>query len=262
MTIIERSNEVESGSGLELYWIPLGAGTTIGSRVVRVCGSTYERLTAAFHRRPAQALFHTALTARTPDGTWVVEMTPVPRHGSAEHRGVVSGGAVGSRRLARSRLFRYEVRRWLGGRIPDIGAAVASPVLISTDAEVVAQVLDLLEELPRAVWGRDDDHTGDMWNSNSVVSWTLARAGLVERAGAPPSGGRAPGWDAGLELARRGPTTAHRPVASPLIGVETNQLPRRPAPSTMLGAGDRAGSGRSRVAAPARRSGGAAGRPG
>lgn len=40
-------------------------------------------------------------------------------------------------------------------------------------------------------------------NSNSAVAWVLARSGHDMAAIRPPSGGRAPGWDAGLELARR-----------------------------------------------------------
>ncbi len=57
--------------------------------------------------------------------------------------------------------------------------------------------------MPTPVWGRDELHTGDMWNSNSVTAWLLARAGLDAVAGQPPAGGRAPGWQAGLVTARR-----------------------------------------------------------
>jgi hypothetical protein len=42
-----------------------------------------------------------------------------------------------------------------------------------------------------------------MWNSNSVISWLLARSGLPTNAIGPPAGGRAPGWQAGLVTARR-----------------------------------------------------------
>jgi hypothetical protein len=45
--------------------------------------------------------------------------------------------------------------------------------------------------------------TGEMWNSNSVISWLLARSGLPANVLSPPAGGRAPGWEAG-------PVTAHR----------------------------------------------------
>jgi hypothetical protein len=41
--------------------------------------------------------------------------------------------------------------------------------------------------------------TGEMWNSNSVVSWLLTRAGIAEIH--PPRGWRAPGWDAGIRIA-------------------------------------------------------------
>jgi hypothetical protein len=193
---------------LELYWVPLGAGTSVGSHVVRLSGGIYERLTAAIQRRSPRPLFHSALIAHTAEGPYVVEMTPVPRHGLAEERGVVGGGPVGSRLLGRSRVFRYEIRRWRDGAIADLDYAIDSPVVISTDTGEVEQVLDVLPDLPSAVWGRDHAHAGDMWNSNSVVSWALQRAGLAGRAGTPPRGGRAPGWDAGIELAQRHATTA------------------------------------------------------
>jgi hypothetical protein len=188
---------------LELYWIPLGAGDGLGAGVVRLSGGVYERMKALIQRRSPQVLFHAALVADTPSGRCVVEMTPVPRAGSAAERGVVGGGAVGSGLLGRARIFRYEIRRWSGGVIPDIGYAIDSPVLVTRDAGEVAHALDLLPEVPSNVWGRDEARTGDMWNSNSVVSWTLARAGCADRAGPPPRGGRAPGWEAGITLATR-----------------------------------------------------------
>lgn len=188
---------------LQLHWIPVGAGDSAGARVVRVSSGSYERLKALAERRPARPLFHAALTADTPEGRYYIEMTPVPRRGPGDTRGVVGGGVVGSRLLGWARIFRYEVRRWLDGTIPDIDFAVDSPVVISTTSREVRDVLDLLPQVPPAVWGRDELGAGEMWNSNSVVSWTLARAGLVERAGCPPGGGRAPGWDAGRAVALR-----------------------------------------------------------
>ena len=202
-------------SRLELYWIPLGAGDGIGARVVRFSGGIYERLKALIQRRSPQALFHAALVAETSNGRSVVEMTPVPRVGSAEERGVVGGGAVGSRLLGRARIFRYEIRRWPDGVIPDIADAIDSPVVISSDADEVARVLELLSEVPSKVWGRDEARTGDMWNSNSVVSWTLARAGCADRVDRPPLHGRAPGWDAGITIATRSQSPTGMP---PLAG--------------------------------------------
>jgi hypothetical protein len=42
-----------------------------------------------------------------------------------------------------------------------------------------------------------------MWNSNSVIAWLIARAGIPADAVAPPPGGRAPGWRSGLAVAAR-----------------------------------------------------------
>jgi len=183
---------------LELYWVPLGAGTAI----VRTCGRAYEALVAAAARRPRQPLFHAAMLASTPSGTYAIEVAPVP-DSSPGRRGVVAHGAVGFPALGHLRIFRYEVRRWLGGTVPDLRYAVRSPVQLTTNPAKVLEVLNLLPSVPTPTWGRDELRTGDMWNSNSVVSWALARAGLVGAAGSPPAHGRAPGWDAGVLVAGR-----------------------------------------------------------
>jgi hypothetical protein len=57
--------------------------------------------------------------------------------------------------------------------------------------------------VPTPVWGRDELKAGEMWNSNSVIAWTIAGAGVPTDALRPPPGGRAPGWSAGLKVARR-----------------------------------------------------------
>ena len=78
-----------------------------------------------------------------------------------------------------------------------------SPVPISADVAVIRHVMALLGEVPTPVWGPDELHTGEMWNSNSVISWVLDQAGLLDRAGMPPRAGHAPGWDAGVIVAHR-----------------------------------------------------------
>jgi hypothetical protein len=185
---------------LDLYWIPLGAG----ARVVRTSGRIYERLAAVRRRRRPQALYHSALVATTTTGRVTVEMAPQPDDRGRADRGVVAEGAVGSRWLGRLRVFRYEVRRWPEGEIPDLVYAVASPVRITEVPARIRAVLEAVEVVPTAVWGRDELHLGEMWNSNSVVSWALAEAGVVEAAGSPPANGRAPGWDAGIAAAGGG----------------------------------------------------------
>jgi hypothetical protein len=197
------------GPGVYLYWIPVGAG----HHVVRISGKIYEAVVAVAQRRPRRPLFHSALVAVTPEGRFVIEMTEI-RDTQGRTRGVVAEGAVGSAWLGRFRLFRYEVRRWRDGTIPDISHAVGGAVRVTHDAAGARRVLDLVPRLPTPVWGRDELHTGEMWNSNSVTSWLLAAAGAEANAGEPPSNGRAPGWDAGLSAARPLTSTARRPAAA------------------------------------------------
>ena len=69
---------------------------------------------------------------------------------------------------------------------------------------------------PNATWGRDELRTGEMWNSNSLVSWLLSRSGHDTDSVVLPFRGRAPGWSAGLVVAARGstdPGTPHLPLA-------------------------------------------------
>jgi hypothetical protein len=107
------------------------------------------------------------------------------------------------RSAGRVRLFRYEVRRWPDGVIPDVDEAVASPVRITDDPDVAERILALVPEVPVPVWGRDELRAGEMWNSNSLISWLVVRAGLDVSRVSMPAGGRAPGWDAGVVVAGR-----------------------------------------------------------
>jgi hypothetical protein len=185
-------------AGIDLYWLPLGAG----GHSVRLNGRVFEALAARLERRDRCDLYHSALEARVPEGRFVIEMAPVPPGDGAE-RGVVAEGAVGALAAARFRLFRYEVRRWRDGVIPDLAEAVESPRRLSDDPDCARRLLDLVPQVPTPVWGRDELHAGDMWNSNSVISWLMARGGLEVESVHPPLGGRAPGWLAGIVVARR-----------------------------------------------------------
>jgi hypothetical protein len=178
---------------------------------VRVNGRVFEAVAARLEHRPACDLYHSPLVVRVPVGPFVIEQAPAGRDpGSA--RGVVSEGAVGSRRAGRLRLFRYELRCWRDGVIPDVAEAVESPRRLTSDPQQAECLLDLVPTVPTPVWGRDELRTGEMWNSNSVISWLIARSGLPVESIAPPAGGRAPGWQAGLVVARR-----HEAVAEPRV---------------------------------------------
>ena len=195
-----------SQASIELYWLPLGAGGWL----VRLNGRIYEAIHALLERRRPLDLYHSALIVSVPEGRFVIEDAwPIP-DGDGAARGVAVEGPVASRRMARFRVFRYEVRRWRDGVIADADEAVASPQLLSDDPLLARRLLDLVGSLPRPVWGRDEFGTGEMWNSNSVISWLLARSGLPTDAIRPPAGGRAPGWEAGLITARRQPRSNER----------------------------------------------------
>ena len=147
-----------------------------GGHFVRLNGRVYEALAARLGRRKARDLYHSALQVEVAEGTFVIEQAPV-HDWSGNLRGVVAEGPVGARWAGRFRIF------------------------------LVAQV-------PTPVWGRDQFRTGEMWNSNSVIAWLIARSGIDTESIQPPTGGRAPGWQAGLAVARRQDQEAARAAAA------------------------------------------------
>jgi len=187
-----------TGASVDLYWIPLGAG----GHCVRINGRIYEAIVATRAHRPRCDLYHAALAIGLGGDRYTIEIAPSPDAREAT-RGVVATGAVGSRHIGRLRLFRYEVRCWHGGSIPDLRWAVGGPCRLTDDPRVARRMVDLMPEVPTPVWGRDELRTGDMWNSNSMVAWLIGASGLLPDALRPPAGGRAPGWRAGVEVARR-----------------------------------------------------------
>lgn len=186
-----------SPGSIDLYWLPLGAG----GHSVRLNGKVFEAVAALLDGRRRCDLYHSALEVRVPEGRFVVEQAPAWRDGA--ERGVVAEGPVGARAAGRFRLFRYETRLWREGVIPDAGEAVGSPQRLSDDPDRARRLLALVPQVPTPVWGRDELEAGEMWNSNSLVSWLLARSRVDVEAIEVPAGGRAPGWDAGIVVARR-----------------------------------------------------------
>jgi hypothetical protein len=201
----------EGQASVDLYWLPLGAGA--GGSCVRGSGRLYEALEATRQHRERSALYHSALIVRVDGHAHAIEMAPVWAT-STPDRGVVRTGSVGLPSWGRSRLFRYEVRCWRDGTIPDLPAAEDSPRRASSDERRARGVLDLVSDFPTATWGRDEQGTGEMWNSNSLTAWLLARSGHDTDAPAlqPPRYGRAPGWQAGLVVAARADNAPRVPL--------------------------------------------------
>ena len=203
----------DSEPGVDLYWLPLGAG----GHSVRLNGRVFEAVAARLARRPPCDLYHSALVVRVPDGRFVIEQAPVRDK---------------QRRRAR-RCCRRCGRKPLGGTFPDLplrGAPLArrsdpghrrgrrEPTALTDDPLLAQRVLDLVPAVPRLVWGRDESQAGEMWNSNSLISWLIARSGLHVESVRPPAGGRAPGWDAGLVVARRQQPAADSVGREPAAG--------------------------------------------
>lgn len=181
--------------GVYLYWIPLGAG----AHIVRMSGRVFEAITARIQHRSRKRLYHSALQVFTPEGRYVIEQAPVINN-LGDDRGVVAEGAVGLHWLGNFKAFRYEVRCWKEGRIPDLDMAEESPVKITDNLKQSRAIIENILSIPTPVWGRDELKAGEMWNSNSVISWVLLKSGVNITSLHPPRGGRAPGWDAGIEV--------------------------------------------------------------
>ncbi|HJQ94461.1 MAG TPA: hypothetical protein VJ935_01975 [Acidimicrobiia bacterium] len=212
---------------IDLYWIPLGAG---GSGFVRLNGRIYERITAGLKRRRPLALYHTALQVEVPEGRFVLEtMWPSP-DGDTASRGVVVQGPVWSRELSRIRTFRYEVRCWRNGVLPDAKEAIGGPQRVSGEIEQARRLLELAASVPALTWGRDQLETGEMWNSNSVISWLLVSSGISMDSIHPPEGGRAPGWESGVSIAGTFASVGHEPTFARVEPARGEKDPRERKP--------------------------------
>ncbi|UIN29528.1 hypothetical protein [Microbacterium binotii] len=183
-------------STLAVWWIPVGAGGWLVSHA----SGLWERMTAAREGRAARPLLHAAIEITDRRGRSVIEMAPAWSGPRTAH-GVVGTGPVGLRVLGLSVCFRYEIRCWRDGTVPDLAFAPRPPRIHETSEVVTDAIIMDATNAPRHVWGRDVFGIGDMWNSNSLIAWLLTRAGIAEH---PPSDCSAPGWKCGVEAARRG----------------------------------------------------------
>lgn len=109
------------------HWVPAHAAQCGRGR-----GRLYEAMVATLHHRPRFDLHHSVLIVRWNGHAFAIEMAPVwAVH--ASDRGVTAEGPVGMPSWGRARVFRYEIRCWPDGTLPDVAAAVDSPRRVSTD---------------------------------------------------------------------------------------------------------------------------------
>ena len=111
------------------------------------------------------------------------------RNAVSTERGVVAVGPVGTRWAGRFRIFRYEVRRWRDGVIPDLHHAIGGPVRLTDDAAVAEHILESLPLVPVLTWGRDEAGVGEMWSCNSIIAWVLSRAAVDTARDRTPASG-------------------------------------------------------------------------
>lgn len=157
----------------------------------------WELMSARRDRRAPQQLVHAALELFTRGERYVIEMTPEWGQPPAAS-GVAATGPVGVKALGRFRMFRYVVRAWPNGVLPDREYAVAAPTSIRLRRTQAQGLLDNLPHVPLHTWGRAVPPSTDMWNSNSLIAWALCRTGVDACTLTPPVGCRAPGWIAGV----------------------------------------------------------------
>jgi hypothetical protein len=86
----------------------------------------FEAISARLERRTDFDLYHSALEVMLDGERTVIQMAPAwPARGG--ERGAVAEGPVGARWAGRLRIFRYEIRRWRYGRIPDVDEGRCPP---------------------------------------------------------------------------------------------------------------------------------------
>lgn len=192
---------------IDLYWIPVGAGT----RFQKFSLSLYEGLLARISRRPTATLLHAALKLGIDGRRFTLEVTPSPAGPNSFHEVT---GPVGIRGADRLRLFRYQVCLREGNTLPDEGWAVVPAVRLGTDDRLAADIAALTKSVPAYTWGRRRKGHPEMWTSDSCVSWLLSRAGLAAEALEVPAGCRAPGWSSGIVEARKVRASDRRNEAS------------------------------------------------
>ena len=183
-------------SYVDLYWLPVGAGT----RFQRWSLVLYESVASRLGHRAPGRFYHAALKVSVDGGESTLELMPVPR---GQREAAQMSGPVGVSMAGRLRLFRYQLLRSEGKPLPDEQWAVDSPVRLTTDPTVARRLLALAPSVPGYTWGRRAPGTSEMWTSDSAMSWLLVKSGIPAAEIALPRDGTAPGWRAGIQIARR-----------------------------------------------------------
>lgn len=194
-----------SDSFVDLYWIPVGAGT----RFQRTSLLLYEGVAAALARRRRAKLVHAGLKGRVVGRPFTLELMPSPPGINVKHEVT---GPVGVRGADRIRLLRYQVCVLPNESLPDEQWAVEPPVRVAEGEATASRILELAKQVPAHTWGRRRPGQSEMWTSDSAVAWMLVNARVATERIDVPFGCRAPGWRAGLQEAFREQKAAALPL--------------------------------------------------
>ncbi len=194
---------------LDLFWLPVGAGT----HLQRASLVAYESVAAALARRHRSILCHAGLKGVLDGRTFTLELTPVP---AAQDTPPLITGAVGSPLAGRLRIFRYQLICRESDALPDEQWAVEHPVRLTEDAAAIQRLFDVAPTVPAYTWGRRVQGASEMWTSNSAISWLLLESGISLADVHVPRGATAPGWQAGIDTRKRS-TEPH--VQSPVMEI-------------------------------------------
>ena len=164
-------------------------------------------------------LYHSALEVHVPEARFVIEQAPAWRRRRRARRRRRGPGR--HPRAGRFRLFRYEVRRWRDGVIPDAAEAVESPHAPERRDRLRAATARAGAGDADARMGPRRTGTGEMWNSTRSSRGSSCAVVSTSSPLAPPRGGRAPGWNAGIVIARRQQADAAART-SPAFGTPPN----------------------------------------
>ena len=196
---------------VDLYWLPLGAG----GHSVRYNGRVFESVVARLEKRPVRDLYHSALVVRVPDGEFVIEQAPA-FHGDGGLRGVVAEGAVGSRRPRQATPLSLRDQMLAWRRHPGRERGRREPRRLTNDPASRSASSTSFADVPtpglgtrRARCRRDVElELGDLLADR-------AQRHRTSMACIRQHDGRAPGWRAGVVVARRQTTSAARFASMP-----------------------------------------------
>ena len=183
---------------VKVVFIPVGDGS--GSDTLTLLANLF------VNNQYGKDLYHTALEVQVDEGddcpAYVVELTDyIDGVKDQKAHGQVKAGYAEPTWMHALTGQVYGIRKWRNGKIVEGTRAAPNSPIVSDDCDVAQLLLDLVSSVSSNDYGSDD--LGERWTSNSVASYLLQKAGLDPSRIPPPPNGIVPGWNAGIDAAKR-----------------------------------------------------------